>query len=74
MDNCAGCNKLITNDEGEKVTGLNISIGLMDDVTDSLKTLVKNSFGKYYNGMEWDFCFECFLNSLINARRDKLPF
>ena len=67
MKYCSGCGRCLTSDDGETIIGLSIKLSGLDK-----SPQLREQLGKYNTGafeQEWNFCYECFLDSLHAVRR-----
>jgi len=62
---CSKCNKCLTDDQGNSIMALSLSIRV--DRLDTPYALVESNLGKYFKdkSWEWAFCYECLLDALM---------
>ena len=66
MINCAKCNKELEDEKGQSVIGMSIRVTKTDfkDDTDFLR----KQLGKYQLYKDYNFCFECLLDTLMGVK------
>ena len=64
---CSRCNKLMTHSDGTNLVGLSITFkfGGLDE---EYKKFYKKQLGKYAENKDYNFCFECWIDSLMGRR------
>ena len=65
MINCAKCNKELEDEKGQSITGMMIRITASGNISPEF---VQKQMGKYEIGKDYNFCFECLLDTLMGVK------
>ena len=66
MINCSKCNKELEDEKGQSLTGMHIRIHSSDPINDM--EFLQKQMGKYEIGKDYNFCFECLLDTLMGVK------
>ena len=64
MENCAKCNKELEDEKGQSIVGMMIRVNNQDN---ELPGFTQKQMGKYEIGKDYNFCFECLLDTLMGV-------
>jgi len=64
MKNCAKCNKELEDEKGQSIVGMMIRVNNQDN---ELPGFTQKQMGKYTLGKDYNFCFECLLDTLMGV-------
>jgi hypothetical protein len=62
---CSKCDKPMTDEHGTTVVGVSISVTAEEGALPEKVAFVKKQLGKYALNHDYEFCYECWLDSLF---------
>lgn len=65
---CCKCEKEMCDEDGTTLTGYSLQFYITEDQTESKKAFCKKQLGKYEPNHSYDFCYECWLDSLMGDK------
>ena len=66
---CVKCGKEMESPSGISIIGIHIRLALGDDATQEDMDFIREQFGKYDIKKPYDFCYECWLDSLFGNQQ-----
>lgn len=68
---CEGCGRSLTDENGSSIIGVSITVTVKDDEAQINTDFIKRQMGKYEINKSYNFCYECWLDSLMGINREK---